>query len=377
MDSPTPAQLRQRGGLKWTYYSDDVLAAWVAEMDYGIAPAISEALHAAVDRGDTAYFYPSAVEAASVAAADFWADEFGWVVDSSMVHPVPDVVEGLRRAIVHLTAPGSPVILHTPVYYPFFSMVERSGRQLIEVASPVDDSSRYTLDYDRIDQAFEDGAGCLVLCNPWNPTGRVFTESEIERVLAIVRSHGGRLIVDEIHSMLTYPGSEHVVAASLDPETVVTVSSASKGWNLPGLKAGQVVLTNPDDGEVWTDYFSLDEIGVGTFGLFANAAAYARGRGWLEEVRARLDENRRILDELIPELLPGARHRSPQGTYLAWIDLGAYRLDDPAAHVLDNARVAVTGGSVFRGDGSGWIRLNFATSEAILVEILERISASL
>ena len=152
-----------RIGLKWSYFDEDVLAAWVAEMDFGLAPSIASALHAAVDRCLTGYEYPALVHATAQAASRFWAARLDWEVNPSTVFPVPDVIEGIRRAIVHLTRPGSPVVLHTPVYFPFFSMVERAGRDIIEVPCRPDEVGRYTLDLEGIERGLAAGAGSVVL----------------------------------------------------------------------------------------------------------------------------------------------------------------------------------------------------------------------
>lgn len=373
----SPAELRARGGLKWNFYPDDVLAAWVAEMDFGLAQPIATALHAAVDRGDTGYFYPPAVSATAEAAAGYWSSAFSWKVAPERVLPAPDVVEGIRRAIELLTRPGSPVILHTPVYYPFFSMVERAHRELIAVPSPTDKEWRYHLDLSAIDAAFTQGAGSLVLCNPWNPTGRVFSPDELVAVIGIAAAHGARVISDEIHAPLTYPGAVHTSAAAIDPETVITVTSASKAWNLPGLKCAQVVLTNDDDLERWNEYFTPEKVGVSTFGLIANAAAYTSGDLWLREVLEILAGNRKLLGEVIASHLPAVRYYSPEATYLAWLDFGGYGIQNPAAFFLEKAKVALSDGGPFGAIGGGYARLNFATTPSILEEIVARMAGAL
>ena len=365
-----------KNGLKWGYYDEDVLPAWVAEMDFGIAPAIGQTLHEAVDRADTGYLYPSAMEETARAATGFWAERLGWQVDPERVMAAPDVVEGTRRAIVHLTQPGSSVILPTPAYYPFFSMVERSGREQVEVPGIVDDGGRYILDLDGIDRALTAGAGSIVLCIPWNPTGRSFSVQELSALIEVVESHGGRIISDEIHASLTYPGHEHVVAADIAPDTVITVTSASKAFNLPGLKCAQVVLTNDDDVDVWSKYFTLEKVGAGTFGLFANTAAYESGGDWLDGVKRKLEVNRRLLGELMSTHLPEVGYREPEATYLAWLDFSAHGHHKPSAYILEHARVALNSGAPF-GSGEGYARLNFATTEAVLTQMVKRIAGAL
>jgi cystathionine beta-lyase len=263
-----PSEYRRLGSLKWTGYEPDVLAAWVAEMDFGLAPAVSASLKDAVDRGMTGYPYPYLERETAEAAAGYWSDTFGWVVDPASVYPAPDVIAGLGRCIQHLTPPGSPVVLHTPVYFPFFSMVEDAGREIFEVPSTRGADGRFRIDVAGIDRALSEGAGSVVLCNPWNPTGRVLTEEEIADVIEVAARHDARVLADEVHGPITYD-SAHVPAASIDPERVATVTAASKAWNLPGLKCAQVVLTNPADREIWEPHFTPDRVGVGTFGLVA------------------------------------------------------------------------------------------------------------
>jgi cysteine-S-conjugate beta-lyase len=365
-----------RPGLKWNYYGPDVLPAWVAEMDFGLAPAIADALHDAIDRADTGYPYPAIERAVSEAATGFWETRFGWAVDPDRVFHAPDVIEGIRRAIIHLTRPGTQVVLHTPVYFPFFSMVERAGRQIVEVPSMRGPDGRYRLDLEGIEAALAAGAGCVVLCNPWNPVGRTLSSDEVESVITVAARHHARVIVDEVHAPLIFDGSPHVVGAVMDPGVVVTVTAASKAWNIPGLKAAQVVLTNDDDAEVWSTYFTPEKVGVGSLGLIGSAAAYAKGGDWLDEVMTTLHANRALLTELIAKHLPSVGYVPPEATYLAWLECSEMGWGDPAEHCLTNAGVAVTDGALFRGDGAGHVRLNFATQPETLVEIVERMAGS-
>lgn len=365
-----------RGGLKWTYY-DDVLPAWVAEMDFGLAPAVSEALHHAVDNALTGYPYPEAELAVAEAATGFWRERFGWEAEPSWVFPAPDVIEGIRRAIDHLTPPGSPVVLHSPVYFPFYGMVERAGRDIIEVPSKRDKEGRYTLDLDSIERGLDDGAGSIVVCNPWNPTGRVFTEEELSQVLEIARRHDARIIADEIHAAITYSGHIHVPLATMDADRVITVTSASKAWNLPGLKCAQVVLGNQRDRDVWSSFFTPEKVGVGTFGLLANEAAYSSGLEWFETTLRRLGQNRDLLTSLIEQKLPEMLFYPPEGTYLAWLDMSGYGLRSPAEFFLNEAKVAMTGGGPFGTGAERFTRFNFATGEDLIVEMVQRMAAAL
>lgn len=372
----SPGEYRRLGSLKWTSFDEDVLAAWVAEMDFGLAPAVSDALHYAVDRGLTAYPYPEIETETARAASRYWADTFDWRVEAGWVYPAPDVIEGLRRCIRHLTRPGSPVVLHTPVYFPFYSMVERADREIIEVPSTRGPDGRFHIDLDGIDRAFGDGAGSVVLCNPWNPTGRVLSAEEIASVIEIAGRHDARVFSDEVHGPITYE-TPHIPAAGIDADRVATVTAASKAWNLPGLKCAQVVLSNESDRKIWEDYFTPDKVGVGTLGLIAGSAAYERGRDWLDSVLEKLARNRALVSDLIAEKLPRVSMGPVEGTYLAWLDFSAYDLDDPAGFLLDTARVALTSGEPFGGGSSRFARFNFATDDETLVKVVERIADAL
>ena len=372
-----PSELRSRGGLKWTYHPEGTLAAWVAEMDYGLAPPIADALHQAIDLSVTGYPYPDAERATAEAAAAFFQRRFGWAPSPESVFAAPDVIEAGRRAIHHLTPPGSDVIVHSPVYFPFYGMIGGAQRDVVEVICRRDDEGLYRLDLDAIERAMGDGAGAIVLCNPWNPTGRSFSRSELEELLGLAGSHRVRVISDEVHAPILYDGHTHTAAASLDPDLTITITSASKAWNLPGLKCAQVILTNERDREIWGSYFTPDKVGVGTLGLIANTAAYTHGEPWLDEVMTRLAGNRALLARLLSERLPRATWSPPEGTYLAWIDFSEYGLTDPSAHLLDEAGVALTGGAPFGTGADQFGRLNFATTPEILGEIVVRMERAL
>jgi cystathionine beta-lyase len=343
-------------------------------MDFGLAPAISTALHRAIDDGLTAY--PSDVlEQDSVeAAVGFWNDRFGWSVGQGSVAQAPDVMTGLSRAVQHLTPDGSPVVVPSPMYYPFYGRIRGVGREVLEVPTTPDYQGRFTLDLDGIDRALSKGAGSIALCNPWNPTGRALTDNELGDLVELATSRDVLIISDEIHSPIVYSGRRHIPIATLAPDRVVTITAASKAWNLPGLKCAQVILTNPSHSEIWGSYFTPEKVGVGILGLVATTAAYRDGVEWFDDVLVELERNRDLLSALLAERLPEAGYSEPEGTYLAWVDMSRYGLSDPTAELLETARVAVTGGAPFGVDGSQWIRINFATSPGVIEQVVDRIA---
>lgn len=371
--------LRRRKTAKWSFYGDDVLAAWVAEMDFPLAPVLRSALHEAIERGDTGY--PPEPEASGLpsACAAWLARRFGLTVDHRHIRVLPDVLRGVVLAIEAFSQPQSSVVVMTPAYPPFFEAVRVAGRQVVPVPL-LTREGRFTFDLDAIEAALRAGAETVMLCNPHNPVGRVFTREELAALAALVDAHGARVVSDEIHAPLVYPGAAHVSYATISEAAArhsVTLTSASKGWNLPGLKCAQIILTNPTDGERWDQLSFLQTYGVSPLGMLANRVAFEQGEPWLREVVTYLDGNRALLARLLAERLPQVRYTMPEGTYLTWLDCRALGLDDPAAFFLQRARVALSDGAAFGEPGRGHVRLNFATSRAILTEIVQAMAGAL
>ena len=371
--------LRRRGTVKWSFYGDDVLPAWVAEMDFPLAPVLQAALHEAVERSDTGYPPGPAVSGLPDACAAWLTRSFGLAVDPRQIGILPDILRGIELAIEVFSRPESPVVVMTPSYPPFFETVRVAGRQVVE-APLATSGGRFVCDLDAIDAALHAGAGTVILCNPHNPVGRVFTREELAALATVVEAHGARVVADEVHAPLVYPATAHVSYATASDAAVrhsVTLVSASKGWNVPGLKCAEIVLTNEADVEGWERVSFLRTHGASILGILTNRVAFEQGEPWLRDAVAYLDGNRTLLAQLLAELLPQVRYTVPQGTYLAWLDCRALGLDDPAAFFLQRAKVALNDGAAFGPPGQGWVRLNFATSRAILTTIIQRMAAAL
>ncbi len=380
IDATTVEELRARGSFKWTAPGPDGFGAAVAEMDFGAAPPILDALARLAAEANFGYLPTPLADELAAACADFGQRRYGWELDPALIHPVPDVIKALEIAITHFSRPGSPVILPTPAYMPFLSVPGFLGREIIQVQMRAD-TGFFTLDLDGIEDAFRAGGHLVVFCNPYNPLGRVFSQPEITQLTEVVDRHGGRVFADEIHAPLVYPGSRHVPYASTSEVAAshtLTATSASKAWNLPGLKCAQVILTNEPDREHWEELGFLASRGASTPGVVANIAAYRHGEPWLEEIVAYLDDSRRQLADLISRHLPQVRYRPPDGTYLAWLDCSALDLpDSPGALVTEQANVTVVDGPAFGSGGAGAFRFNFATPQPILAMMIERIAAVL
>jgi cysteine-S-conjugate beta-lyase len=381
IDDTTPAMLRARGSLKWTAPGPDGFGAAVAEMDFGAAPAILDALAALSADANFGYLPPSLAGQLAVACAEFQQRRYGWAVDPALVHHVPDVIKALELAITRFSRPGSPVILPTPAYMPFLTVPGFLGREIIQVTMVDDGGGFFTFDLDAIEDAFRAGGHLLIFCNPYNPLGRVFTGKEIAALTDVVDRHGGRVFADEIHAPLIYPGLRHIPYATTSDTAAahtLTATSASKAWNLPGLKCAQVILSSDADQQRWEEMGFFAAHGASNPGVVANIAAYRHGEAWLADVLAYLDDSRRLLADLVSRHLPRVRYRPPEGTYLAWLDCTALDLPgSPGALVTERAQVTVIDGPAFGDGGPGSFRLNFATPQPILTEMVEHIAAAL
>lgn len=368
--------LRRRTSAKWRAFGPDVLPAWVAEMDFALAEPIQHALRDAVDRSDTGYMD---IGELPQALADYASTTWSWSVDPTHVLVMPDVVTGIAAAIEAFTAPGDGIVVNTPVYPPFFSTIDAvTRRRVVDVPMARDDAGAYRLDLEAIDIALaQPGVTALLLCSPHNPTGTVPSPEELDAIARMAHAHGALVIADEIHAPLTMPGVTHTpfLTRAVDGMKAVSVISASKSWNIPGLKCAQVVSSSTEVDARLRESTSMETIyGTGLFGVLASIAAYREGQAWLEEARTVIAANVERTAQVVRERLPLVRHVPPRATYLAWLDCTATPVaQDPARALLETARLAVTDGAGFGANGRGFIRLNLGTSPAILDEALARV----
>lgn len=368
-------QLRRRTSMKWQNYPADVLPCWVAEMDVEIAEPVVEAVTEAMRTGDTGY---PAGTAYAEALAEFAASRWGWDLDPGRCTLVPDVMRGSVELLGLFSAPGDSVVVNSPVYPPFFEYVELSGRKV--VPAPLAPSGR--LDFNALEDAFrrataDEGAAGFLLCSPHNPTGVVHTADELTEVARLAREHGIRVIADEIHAPLVAAGTEFVPYLSAPgTEDAFALLSASKAWNLPGLKAA-VAVAGPEAAEELARIPGEVALGASHVGVIAHVAALREGLDWLDRVLAGLDRNRALLAELLTEHLPTVRHTPAEATYLAWLDCRGLGLgDDPAATFLRRGRVALNSGPAFGRGGEGFARLNLATSPELITEAVRRMASA-
>lgn len=372
-DAQTIENLRARGGLKWTSVPPGTIGAGVAEMDLPLAPAIVAALHEAVDRGVTGYLPPGLGTAVAEATAQ-WQKGFGWALDPADVHPVSSVVTGFRIVLEHLTDPRAPVVLPVPAYMPFLTVPATSGRELVTVPMRIV-NGRYEFDLPAIAAALRPGA-VFVLTNPHNPTGRVFSDDELLAIAEIVATARATVFADEIHAPLTMPGFTHRPYAALSELTAghtIGGTSASKGWNIPGLGCGQLILTADAARQAWAglDPFTRHGGGVTPFGAVATVAAYTEGASHLADVVDYLATGRDLFAAELAHALPAAHMFPLEGTYLSWIDLR----DVPADPATIGERTGVFGVDGAHCGVPGFLRVNLAMPHHLLVEAARRLGA--
>jgi cystathionine beta-lyase len=356
-----------------------VLPLPVAEMDFPLAEPVAAALHDAIRRSDTGYIASSLPQAE--AFAGFAETRFGWRVDPTRVTSTADVSMGIVEALRQATKPGDGVIITPPIYPPFFDLAPEAGARIVEVPlnGGIDDG--WALDLDGIEAAFAAGARAMVLCNPHNPVGLVHSAETLRQLADIAARHDATIVSDEIHGALSYGEQPYVPFLTVSDaarEHGVAVTSASKAFNLAGLKCA-LIVTASERGDALRAAMPYEvEWRTSIFGQIASIAAFRDGGEWLDGVRGTLDENRRLLATLLQEQLPGARYRVPDATYLAWLDLSALGWGDrPAERALDVARVALTPGVEFGAEvGRGHARLNFACTPELLREAVARLATA-
>jgi cystathionine beta-lyase len=360
--------LRERGSAKWAAYPPDVLPAWVAEMDFPLAEPVKAALHSAIERDDTGYLGSDLLGVPDAFAA-FAERRLGWSVDPEQVSVATDVMVGIEELLQVVTAPGAGVIVTPPVYPPFFHDVRHAGREIVEAPLAGAD-----LDLGAIERAFEAGAEALLLCNPHNPLGRVWSAGELAAVADVAAEHGAWVISDEIHGPLAREYTPFLQVS----ERAFALTSASKAFNLAGLKLGLIVTAGGEARDRVARMGSEGHWRAGYLGAVAAEAAFRDGDEWLDETLATLEGNRHLLAELLAERLPDVRYTPPQAGFLAWLDCRALGLgDDPAAAFLERGRVALSRGLDFGAQGAGFARLNIGTRPELVDEAVARMAAAL
>ena len=371
--------------LKWdgrrsVFGTDDVLPLWVADMDFAVPEAVTQAL--AARAAHPVYGYSLFADEVYEALIDWLRERHQWPVERDWILMAPGVVPSLHAAVLAFAEAGEGVIVQPPVYFPFFSAVTATGRRLVENPLLFEDG-RYRIDFEHLERCAAN-ARLLLLCSPHNPVGRVWREEELRELLRIARKHQLVVLSDEIHHDLIYPGQRHIPLATLVDESddIVTAVAPSKTFNIPGLGLSALIASNPAQREKLHRAFDLLHVsGANPFSITAFAAAYGNsehGAAWLDALMAYLAETRDEATATLAREAPAIRVVAAEGTYLLWLDCRALGLDDDALKrfFVEQARVGLSPGSLFGQGGSGFMRLNLGAPRAVIREATRRIVAA-
>jgi cystathionine beta-lyase len=379
MDFDQIIDRRGTDSIKWNIFGDDILPMWIADMDFQSPEPVIKALHERIDHG--IFGYGCLPEGLRQAIKKHLMETQHWSVDEEEISFISGVVTGFNHAIYSLTLPGDKVMIQTPVYPPFLVAPKLAGRECVHNNLIHQKNGRYEIDFDDFEANCADGVKLFILCNPHNPVGRVFSETELTKMAEICLRHRVTICSDEIHSDLIFSGHQHIPIASLSPEVAkktVTYFAPSKTFNIAGFSTSVYVAKDEEMRKTLSSSMKMLLGHPNILGLHAANAAYRDGRPWLMQVLKYLESNRDYLYERVLNDLPGVKMWKPEGTYLGWLDCRQLGLECSAhKYFLDQAKVALNAGGDFGESGKGFVRLNFACPRVLLTQALDKMQESI
>ncbi len=379
-DFDNPIDRKNTNSVKWdnldkSFGVDDILPMWVADMDFSCPKPLIESIEKRNRHG--IFGYTNRPESLHESIVNWMRERHSWDIRKEWILYSPGVVTSLNLATMAFTQPGDSIIIQCPVYPPFFSAIENHGRTIV-INPLMEKDGYYSIDFGDLEEKMASQCKAMILCNPHNPVGRVWTRDELERLVQLCETYGVFIISDDIHSDLIYPEYEHISIATTSKyieQNSITCIAPSKTFNMPGLSISAVIIPNPELRAQFQK--SIDKIGIGmsnVFGITAMEAAYTHGGQWLDSLISYLKGNLLYLIEFFEEYIPEIKVTRPEGTYLVWLDCRALKMDGDSLFKFfaQEARVGLNKGTIFGPGGEGHLRMNIACPRSTLEEGLRR-----
>lgn len=372
---------RGTGSTKWDKCPEGCLPMWIADMDFEPAPQIREAVVKAAQ--EQVYGYTERSDSYNEAVKGWMESRHGWNIESEWMCISPGIIPALNMIVKEFANPGDKIVVQQPVYYPFFNAIKNNGCEIVNNPLVYEEGS-YRMDFEDLERKLADSrVRILIISNPHNPVGRVWTKEELERIGELCLRNGVLVVSDEIHADVTYKGFKHTPFASIFScfaENSITCTSPSKSFNIAGIQVSNIIIPNE---KLRARYqIALENTGISRiniFGLAACEAAYACAGDWLDRLLEYLEGNIEYVEGALRESVPGVELVRPQGTYLAWLDFRRLGLDDEELEKLlkEKAGLMLNQGTMFGKDGSGFARMNIACPRSIVEEAVERLKKAL
>ncbi|WP_281176593.1 MalY/PatB family protein [Shouchella shacheensis] len=375
---------RGTNSMKWDatkerFGEEDLLPLWVADMDFRAPEPVIEALKEKVEHG--IYGYPSHATGVDEAIVDWAWDRYSWEVSEKAIVHTTGVVPALSNIIKAFTEPGDEVIIQTPVYYPFYDVIQKSNRTVIK--NPLHfTGEQYEMDLEQLEEAITEDTKMLILCHPHNPGGRVWSKEELAALAAVCEKHQLYVISDEIHADLLYDGYSHTSFASVNEQMAkrtFTTLAPTKTFNLAGIQAAYIIVENPELRlKLRRDLAGTFMNGPNMFSEVATEAAYRHGGEWLKQLMSYIQTNYEVTRDFLEDHMPKIKVVKPQGTYLLWLNCEELGLsaNERKEWLIKEAKVALNHGPIFGEEAEHFERLNLASPRKTLMEGLNRIKAA-
>ncbi|GEK92127.1 MalY/PatB family protein [Alkalibacterium kapii] len=382
MDFNEQIDRRQTDSIKWdtaetVFDTKDILPMWIADMDFASPQPIKEALKKVIEEEILGYSYPG--DSLLNAIRNWQKDKHNMLIEKDHILLSPGVLSSIAVTIAALTEPGDSVLIHDPVYPPFYAMPEKNNRQIYRSPLIISDG-RYEMDFDNIEQQFkEKNIKLFILSQPHNPGGRIWSKEELVRLTDLCIHYGVTLISDEIHSDLVYSGNTCISPVTIDEtykDWIVTLHSATKTFNIAGVKASFMIVFNKKLRDQIVKVQEETELGiVNTFGMRATEAAFSDSREWHEALLLKLEANRDIVTAYFDENLPSISYMKPESTYLFWFNASQLGVEHDVLRktFAKIGKIGLNDGISYGPSGGAYMRLNFAVPESLLMEGLDRI----